>query len=525
MFQLIPGRFSLNRAQKTVVLFATDNAKLLSEGAQIDKSVKGLISKTLKNSRFNGGAGEIDVIHNVASKIDAVVIVGLGKVGKTTRSTWWKTGIKIAQKLDAMGVKEAAIALGETGGKTTPEDAAEAILEGFYTGFYRFDTYLTEVKPHQRSVFKKCIMLTTGHGVRLLKERMPLIKALGESANLTRKLVNLPPNVANPQYMVDQTKELAKLGIKIKVIEEKELKKLGMNLMMAVGGGAAKKDQPRLIIMEYKGADNQKAPWKAVVGKGVMFDTGGYNIKTGPYMTGMKCDMGGAAVVMGTMRALAARKAKVNVVGVCGCVMNMVSKDAFLPDSIQNSYKGYTVEIGNTDAEGRLVLADAIAYTIDKYKPVQVIDLATLTGAIMVALGGGYAGLFSNNDKMSKALKKSGDLTGERLWPMPIDDFYVAKSTVADINNDGNPYGGSSTAATFIKKFVGDTDWTHLDIAGTTLVEKRQINGILPVKGATGFGVRLLVDYYETNFKSDEEKVKKRRRKSGRGPGRPRKAS
>jgi leucyl aminopeptidase len=268
-----------------------------------------------------------------------------------------------------------------------------------------------------------------------------------------------------------------------------------MNLILAVGAGAAKEHPPCLIVMKYRGA-GKEATFRAVVGKGVTFDTGGYNLKPTGSMETMKSDMAGGGAVIGLMKALAARKSRANVIGVCGCVVNMVSDRAYLPGTILKSYKGLTVEVGNTDAEGRLVLADAIAYVMDTEKPHELIDLATLTGSCMVALGGQYAGLFSNDDRLAEALLESGRKTGERLWRMPIDDAYAAKPQLADLNNDGKRYGGASTAAVFLKRFAGDVPWAHLDIAGVALTEKIS-EPFLPVKGATGFGVRLLVDYLE----------------------------
>ncbi len=254
--------------------------------------------------------------------------------------------------------------------------------------------------------------------------------------------------------------------------------------------------------MKYQGAAKD-VPFRAIVGKGVMFDTGGYNLKPTGSMEAMKCDMAGAGAVMGLMKALALRKSRVNVIGACGCAVNVVSDKAYLPSAILTSYKGLTVEIGNTDAEGRLVLADSIAYVIDKEKPRDLIDLATLTGACMVALGGQYAGLFSTDDGMAEALLASGKRTGEKLWRMPVDDAYAAKPLLADVNNNGNRYGGASTGAVFLKKFAGETPWAHLDIAGVALSEKIP-EPFLRVKGATGFGVRLLVDYLENS--SDGER-------------------
>jgi leucyl aminopeptidase len=254
--------------------------------------------------------------------------------------------------------------------------------------------------------------------------------------------------------------------------------------------------------MRYRGGGKKK-PFRAVVGKGVMFDTGGYNLKPPASMEAMKSDMAGAAAVMGLMKSLALRKSRVNVIGVCGCAVNLVSDKAYLPSAVIRSYKGLTVEIGNTDAEGRLVLADAMAYVIERENPSELIDLATLTGSCMVALGGQYAGLFSTNERMANGLVKAGEQTGERLWRLPVDDSYAAKPRLADVNNDGKRYGGASTAAVFLKRFVGDTPWAHLDIAGVALSEKIP-EPLFPVKGATGFGVRLLVNYLERNTEVKE---------------------
>jgi leucyl aminopeptidase len=268
--------------------------------------------------------------------------------------------------------------------------------------------------------------------------------------------------------------------------------------------------------MQYNGAPRGTQP-RAIVGKGIMYDTGGYNLKTGKSMADMKYDMCGAAAVLGAMQALAARKAPVNVVGVMACAMNMVGQNPFVADSIYKSYKGLHVEIGNTDAEGRLVLADAIAYTIDKFQPEQLVDLATLTGAVLVALAGGYAGLFSTSNPLANALIKAGDDTGERLWRMPVDDFYGAKTKVADVNNDGSPYGGSALAAVFLKKFVdGKAAWAHLDIAGTAWVDGAVPGTPAELGHATGYGVRLLTNWLENAAPITPEGKPARRR--GRPP-------
>lgn len=495
MFNFNVTSFDAKALKKTAVIFAQEKARLLAEGEALDKLCQGALKKALKNSRFAGEAGEALVVAGLSGAVESVVIVGLGKTKEIQENHWRLRGIEVGKRLDQMGTVEAFLVLGKQTGKVTPGTATAALLQGMHLALYRFDIFKTELKPHQKARFRRCTVAVEPRSVPSVKKDLAGFKGLMAGSDLTRELVNLPPNIALPQYMVTEAKKLAPLGIKVEVLDEKRLKKLGMNLMLGVGAGAAPDQQPRLIVMKYQGT-KKKVPFKAIVGKGVMFDSGGYNLKPTGSMETMKCDMAGAAVVMGLMKALARRKSPVNVIGVCGCVINMLSDRAYLPSTILKSYQGVTVEIGNTDAEGRLVLADAMAYIIDKERPSELIDLATLTGACMVALGGQYAGLFSTSDRMAKALLKAGEQTGEKLWRLPVDDAYAAKPLLADVNNDGKRFGGASTAAVFLKKFVGKTPWAHLDIAGVALQEKVAETSI-PVAGATGFGVRLLVDYLE----------------------------
>ncbi len=492
-FSVVP--FDPKRPMKTVVVFAHEKARLLPEAQAVDRLHKGALAKASKNSRFQGAAGEIFTVTGLSGGDGRALICGLGKWKEMKENDWRMRGLDIGKKIDELGLAEATICLGSQTGEVPPGDAAQALLEGLHLALYRFDRFKTDQKPHQEAKFRRVVLAVDSASVSPVKRALSGFHGLMAGSDLTRELVNLPPNIALPQYMVGEAAKLAGLGIRVDVLDEKRLKKLGMNLILAVGAGATKTQQPRLIVMKYQGAGKNK-PFRAIVGKGVMFDTGGYNLKPTGSMETMKCDMAGAGAVMGLMKALALRKSRVNVIGVCGCAVNMVSDKAYLPSAILKSYKGLTVEIGNTDAEGRLVLADAIAYVIQKEKPKELIDLATLTGACMVALGGQYAGLFSTDDGLAEALLASGKRTGERLWRMPVDDAYAAKPLLADVNNDGKRFGGASTGAVFLKKFAGKTPWAHLDIAGVALSEKIP-EPFLPVKGATGFGVRLLVDYLE----------------------------
>ncbi len=480
-----------------IVLFAKSGGDLLPYAKVIDKTCGSAISKAIKNSRFQGGEEEVFIINApVSNEISQVVVVGMGDINQANIDSWRLAGIASGKALDTTGVVSSSIIFEKT--KLAEQDIAESFAEGIHLAMYRFDRFLTNQKKHQQSAFEKLILIVEDEKSPALKTVIKNVNALMEGVNITRDLVNLPANFANPDLMVKTAKDLKKDKISVQILGEKELKKLGMGMLLAVGQGSAQ--ESRLIVMKYNG--NGKAPYKAVVGKGVMFDTGGYDIKPAAGMLHMKADMGGAGAVMGMMKALAKRKSKVNVIGVCGCVVNMISENAFLPGDVLTSYKGLTVEVGNTDAEGRLVLGDALAYIVDKEKPAEVIDIATLTGACMVALGGSYAGMFTEHTNIAKALKKSGEVTGENLWRLPVNKKYgsMLKSKIADIGNMGSsPYGGSSTAAAFLQKFVGDTPWAHLDIAGVAMIDK--IGGNIPVTGAGGFGVRLLVNYLENNPK------------------------
>lgn len=493
MIKVSASPINLDKLKKTVVLFATKGINLGAEAKAFDKLHGGIITSALNASRYQGEKESVFTISTPQiENIDHIIVVGLGEAKDLNTNTWRRTAIIAATGADKLGATEAQVVLDNIKGDKTKEHAiATAIVEGFDLAIYRFDMFKTAQKDHQKASLSKLTLQMKEASA--FKSEIPLLAAQAEGTNLARELVNLPANIANPDYMAKTSKTLTKDGVKVKILGEKEMEKLGLNLLLAVG--RASEQESRLIIMKYNG-DKSSKDYKCMVGKGVMFDTGGYNLKLGLGMAQMKADMAGSAAVMGAMKSLAKRKAKVNVIAVCGCVMNMVGGNGFLPSDILTSYNGKTVEIGNTDAEGRLVLADALSYIIDKEKPTEIIDIATLTGACMGALGGHYAGLFSNSDDMSKKLLEAGDYSGERLWRLPIDAGYAAKTKVADLSNNGSPYGGASTAAVFLQNFVGDTPWAHLDIAGVGIGDK--IPGTSPVEGASGFGARLLVKYLES---------------------------
>lgn len=301
-----------------------------------------------------------------------------------------------------------------------------------------------------------------------------------------------------PVEFAEEAEKLEKLGVKVEVLGEKELKKLGMGALLGVAQGSVR--PPRLVVMEWQGGKGKEKP-VAFVGKGVVFDTGGISIKPAAGMEDMKGDMGGAAAVTGLMRALAGRKAKVNAIGIIGLVENMPDGNAQRPGDIVTSMSGQTIEVINTDAEGRLVLADALHYTNERFEPRFIVNLATLTGAIMVALGQHHAGLFSNDDELADQLYEAGQATGEKLWRMPLGTEYdkMIDSKFADMKNSSGRYAGAITAAQFLKRFVGETPWAHLDVAGTAMGSPASEYS---QSWASGFGVRLLDRLVRDNFES-----------------------
>ena len=323
-------------------------------------------------------------------------------------------------------------------------------------------------------------------------------KSLIEGINFTKELVSEPGNILHPDEYAKRLKQLSKIGLKVTIYDKKKLKNLGMNALIGVGQGSIRGSY--LVTLEWKGSKSKKEP-VAFVGKGVCFDTGGISLKPAKFMEDMTYDMAGSAVVVGLMKTLALRKANVNAVGVVGLVENMPDGNAQRPGDIVKSYSGKTIEILNTDAEGRLVLADALTFTEQKYKPKFIVDLATLTGAIIVSLGSEYAGLFSNNDKLSSQLSDAGEKVGEKVWRMPLHKNYdkLIDSKNADMQNINYVGGaGSTTAAQFLQRFIlKKTPWAHLDIAGMAF---SKYNGALNSWGATGFGVRLLNKLIEDNY-------------------------
>jgi leucyl aminopeptidase len=486
-------------AAGTVVVGALDNAALTPSAQALDRKTKGSLKRAIKASRFEGKKGQtLSILAPAGTRLDRVLLVGLGKADDITDQEMENLGGKIYVETQREKGGDVAVVVDEVrGAKLKPWEMASRIAFGARLRSYRFDKYRTKLKPEDKPSLKT--MVISADKFETARKAYAHFDKIADGVFFTRDLVSEPANVIYPETLAQRAKELEKLGVKVEVLGVAQMKKLGMGALLGVGQGSA--HEPRLVVMQYNGKPNSKgeAPI-AFLGKGVTFDTGGISIKPAGGMEDMKWDMGGAGVVIGLMMALAGRKAKVNAVGVIGCVENMPSATAQRPGDIVTTMSGQTIEVLNTDAEGRLVLADALWYTKDRFKPHFMVNLATLTGAIIVSLGTEHAGLFSNNDELAERLTKAGQVVGEKLWRMPLGPEYDKQinSDAADMKNIGGRDGGSITAAQLLQRFVDKTPWAHLDIAGVTWSKKD-----LPTvpKGGTAFGVRLLeqlvTDYYE----------------------------
>lgn len=484
-----------------IVVGVLSGGKLLATAERLDKAAGGALSRAMNASRFKGESGQsLTVMSPAGVGAGRVVLIGLGDADRFDDLAAQALGGRAYKAVSATGDKSAVIAIDAVSGAKikTSEISANAAY-GALLASYRFDKYRTKEKPDAKPSLKT-LTLASRDSADAKKAYAPLAK-VADGVFFTRDLVSEPANILYPVTLAAQAKTLEKLGVKIQVLDEKQMAKLGMGALLGVAQGSAQK--PRLVVMRWDGAPKtkNKAPI-AFVGKGVTFDTGGISIKPAGGMEDMKWDMGGSGVVIGLMKALAGRKAKVNAVGVVGLVENMPSSTAQRPGDVVTTMSGQTVEVLNTDAEGRLVLADAMWYCQEKFKPHTMIDLATLTGAIIVSLGNENAGMFANDDEVCDRLTGAGKSVGEPVWRMPLGDAYdrLINSDIADMKNIGGRWGGSITAAQFLQRYIKDgVKWAHLDIAGVTWSNK---DAPTVPKGGTAFGVRLLdrlvADHYES---------------------------
>ncbi|MBD8908774.1 leucyl aminopeptidase [Methylorubrum zatmanii] len=476
-----------------LVVFVGDDLALSGTASEsLGRPGAELVARAAASERFKGKSQTaLSLPAPAGVEADRLVVIGLGSEKDRAKTDWTTLGGFTAGKV---GARSARVLLDWPGFAGNARDVADFTL-GARLRSYRFDQYKTKKKDEDE----------TGTALTLLVADPAAAQAaakdaagVAEGVILARNLVNEPPNVLYPEEYARRVSELTRLGVEVEILDLARMKELGMGALLAVAQGSAR--EPRVAILRWNGADDATTPPLALIGKGVVFDSGGISIKSAGGMEDMKGDMGGSAAVVGTLHALASRKAKANVVGAIGIVENMPDGNSYRPSDIVTSLSGQTIEVINTDAEGRLVLADVLWHVQATYKPKAMIDLATLTGAIIVALGQDIAGLFSNDDELSARITAAGEAAGEKVWRMPLIPAFdkAIDSKFADMKNTGGRHGGAATAAAFLKRFVNDVPWAHLDIAGVGMSSTpSEINR----SWGAGWGVRLLDrlvrDHYE----------------------------
>ncbi|MDX1949109.1 MAG: leucyl aminopeptidase [Rickettsiales bacterium] len=458
---------------------------------KLDNSHSGIIKKAISDAKFDGKRKKFLSIFLNDKSVSRVILAGIGEdKQKNAEKSVRELGAEIQSHLQDAKISEASIIVekniyGLENAEASANIAYGAILKG-----YNFLKYFTKKKEEEKPSLKALHICSAND--KKSAEKFTKLEAIADAVYVARNYVCEPPNVIYPESYANLIKEDFKnLNIKVEILDAKQMQKLGMNTLLGVGQGSSK--ESRMVIMSYNGSPKKNDAPIAFVGKGVCFDTGGISIKPSDGMEDMKYDMGGSAAVVGAMRSLAGRKAKVNAVGIVGLVENMPDGNAQRPSDVVISMSGQSVEVLNTDAEGRLVLADALWYCQQRFNPKFMIDLATLTGACVIALGQHKAGLLSNDDTLAKQIFEAGEEVSENVWRLPMGDEYDRQidSKIADVQNISNMKGGGTiTAAQFLQRFVNGKKWAHLDIAGVAWATKEK--SLVPVNVATGFGVQLL---------------------------------
>jgi leucyl aminopeptidase len=492
------------KRQAVVGLLIAEGPKFHGLAEVLDGESDGSLKRAAQAADFKGKAkSSAEILAPAGLKDKRIFLLGAGSPAKSSEDDWINRGGVAFAKLQAGKADGASLVVDiEADGEMPAHEIAAAMALGAFLRSYKFDKYKTKKDSDDdnggNTADMKMLVVHCADPKKAEKAYQRQ-QAIGEGVCIARDLVNEPANELGPEEFAERAQELESLGVEVEVLDQKDLKKLKMGALLAVAQGSSR--PARVVVMRWNGGKKNDDPI-AFIGKGVVFDTGGISMKPASGMEDMKGDMGGAATVVGLMHAIAGRKAKVNAVGLIGCVENMPSGDATRPGDIVKSMSGQTIEVLNTDAEGRLVLADVLWYAQERFKPKMLVDLATLTGAIMVALGKNYAGLFCNNDELAQDILAASAATGEKTWRMPLDKSFqkMIDSKNADVKNLGGRWGGACTAAAFIERFVQDKDtpWAHIDLAGTAMDAPR--NDISPSWGS-GWGVRLLdrlvADKYE----------------------------
>jgi len=478
-----------------VVLPLLEGRKLTESGKELQQATGKVLPDFLRKFDISGEFGKSRTLYGVNDVTDIysqrVMLIGAGDERKLTLHGLRRLAAKAARKLDRSGARDVSFYLtGLNVRGVSLADKVQAVAEGVWLGLYRFDKYHTEKEENKRALRSVTIMIPSRRDLESADSALAKACAISTGTNFTRDLANEPGNVCTPEFLGEQAAALSHKKLNVTVMDKKAIEKAGFTALLAVNQGSAK--EPRFIVLEYQGGKKEAAP-VALVGKGLTFDAGGISIKPGSKMEEMKFDMCGSAAVLGIFKAVTEMNLPVNLLGVIPSTENLLGSAAYKPGDIVTTYKGLTIEVQNTDAEGRIILSDALAYAAEK-KPAEIIDFATLTGACVIALGSQASGLLGTGDKVKKGLKASGDYTHDRVWELPLFDEYQdqIKSHIADIRNIGGRDAGTITAACFLSRFVDDIPWAHLDIAGTAWNMK---GTDISAKGATGAGVRLVVDY------------------------------
>ncbi len=474
--------------QGNVSVYPLLKDKVLTSSGQ-EASKQASASHFLASDEHQGKYGVIRTVYHDSGRS---MFVGAGEADKLTLHKLRALSAKVAQKLNKNSVEQADVYLSELDiDGASLADKVQAIAEGFWLGLYTFDSYQTKEKENNTEL--QSINIIIDGDTKAAEQAIHTAKAIAAGTIFARDLGNTPGNVCTPEYLGEQAAALSHPKLKTTVMDKAAIEKAGFTALLAVNQGSNK--EPRFIVLEYNGANNDDAPI-ALVGKGLTFDAGGISIKPAAQMDEMKFDMCGAAAVLGIFKTVTEMNLPINLLGVIPSTENLLGGSAYKPGDIVTTYKGLTIEVLNTDAEGRVILSDALAYAAEQ-KPSEIIDFATLTGACVIALGGQATGLMGTSDDIKQGLIQSGQNTHDRVWELPLFEEYQEQidSKIADIKNTGGREAGTITAACFLSRFVDDIPWAHLDIAGTAWNMKG--TDISPVGGATGAGVRLLVDYLQ----------------------------
>ncbi len=490
--QVKKGNPAAFRGEAIVVCHFEDSRKLAGAARQLDRSSGGLIGEVMKNGDFTGKHGNVSVLYTRgALPVRRVLLLGLGKKKEFDLDKLRKAFSKAARTARELGLAEFAIALDAPQGARSVEDLTEAAVEGALLGLYRFTQYKTSDADNGRDMKGFSIIAETDGDVRGMRAAADRAAIISKAVYFARDLVSTPSNEMTPRDMARRAKDaVISKNVRLTVLDNRKMEKLGMSALLSVNKGSM--EPARFIILEYGGARKAEQPY-VIVGKGITFDSGGISLKPADNMEEMKTDMSGGAAVLAVIKAAAELKLPLNLVGLVPATENMPDGRAYKPGDVLRSMSGKTIEVISTDAEGRLILADALTYA-QRFKPKAIIDMATLTGACIIALGDDLIGMMGTDDALKKDLRNAAEETGEKLWELPLWDDYaeLIKSDVADMKNTGGRAGGAIIAAVFLGKFVGEIPWVHLDIAGPAWLKKDK--HYIP-RGASAVGVRLLLRF------------------------------